>query len=148
MKKELIGHVAVDSGQLLLCDPCYIDSQWKDEEFADIRIYKHVKTGKTLQYKVDFPNYATLIEEYGKDMNELIATGEWEQQIPTSAHGFSYNACCNASLSENGHGQLRFELGHVGAGIAFSTAFGDGFYPVYAKYDNKGVIKSVTIELQ
>ncbi len=35
--KELIGHVGVDSGQLLLCDPCYIDSEWEQEDFTDIR---------------------------------------------------------------------------------------------------------------
>lgn len=26
-----IGVVGVDSGQLLLCDPCYINSQWQEE---------------------------------------------------------------------------------------------------------------------
>lgn len=28
-KEETIGFVAVDSGQILLCDPCNIDDQWK-----------------------------------------------------------------------------------------------------------------------
>ena len=28
-----IGVVGVDSGQLMICDPCYIDSEWKKEEF-------------------------------------------------------------------------------------------------------------------
>lgn len=27
--KRLIGHAAVDSGQILICDPCYIDGTWK-----------------------------------------------------------------------------------------------------------------------
>jgi len=35
MKKELIGYVGVDSGQLLVCDPCYIGSEWEDENFDD-----------------------------------------------------------------------------------------------------------------
>lgn len=32
---ELIGHVGVDSGQMMLCDPCYIESSWDraDTEF-------------------------------------------------------------------------------------------------------------------
>jgi hypothetical protein len=30
-----IGYVAVDSGQLLLCDPAYIDSEWVHEEQDD-----------------------------------------------------------------------------------------------------------------
>ena len=33
--KEKIGFAAVDSGQLLVCDPCYIDGQWEKEEFSD-----------------------------------------------------------------------------------------------------------------
>ena len=33
MSKEiLLGHVAVDSGQLMICDPCYIDSEWVNSE--------------------------------------------------------------------------------------------------------------------
>jgi hypothetical protein len=32
-----IGQVAVDSGQLMICDPCYIDSVWKESPFVDIR---------------------------------------------------------------------------------------------------------------
>ena len=29
MKKELIGYCAVDSGQILITYPCYIDIKWK-----------------------------------------------------------------------------------------------------------------------
>lgn len=33
---KLIGHIGVDSGQMMLTDPCYIESSWdsNDEEFA------------------------------------------------------------------------------------------------------------------
>ncbi|WP_300267353.1 hypothetical protein [Microbacterium sp.] len=31
---DLIGEVAVDSGQLMVTDPCYIDSEWRREPFA------------------------------------------------------------------------------------------------------------------
>src|SRR5262245_18144959 len=39
MKKHLIGHVAVDSGQLILVDPCYL-REWKDGnvEFKDSEV--------------------------------------------------------------------------------------------------------------
>lgn len=33
MKRIKIGEVGVDSGQLLVCDPCYIDSSWEKEDF-------------------------------------------------------------------------------------------------------------------
>ena len=30
----LVGECAVDSGQLMVCDPCYISSHWKSNEFT------------------------------------------------------------------------------------------------------------------
>lgn len=147
MKIELIGYVGVDSGQLMICDPCYIDSQWEKEDFEDIRIYKHKKSGDTLQYRVDFEKYDQVIPKYGKTMNELGTTGEWEQQdVHEVKHNFSYNACTQATLSEDGHGQLNYNLGHPGVGVAFSTAFGDGKYPVYAHYDDEGIVFKVEVE--
>jgi hypothetical protein len=150
MSIELIGHVGVDSGQLLLCDPCYIDSQWEKEDFEDVRIYEHKVTKEKLQYMKDFSSYMEVIPKYVKNMNELIGTGEWEEvaysEEPT--HPFSYNACAKATLSKEGHGELRFKMGHVGAGVAFSTAFGDGMYPVFANYMPDGTLRSVEVVFQ
>jgi len=150
MKEVLIGEVGVDSGQLLLCDPCYIDSQWKKEDFQDVRKYKHKTTGEVLQYRVDFANYESPIKKHGdKTMNQLNSTGEWEklENADLAEHPFSYNACCQATLSEKRHGQLNYKMGHSGVGVAFSTAFGDGVYPVYAKYNKEGLV-SVTVKFQ
>lgn len=36
MARKLIGTCAVDSGQILLIDPCYIDSMWSDESYEDV----------------------------------------------------------------------------------------------------------------
>lgn len=150
MGTKLIGHVGVDSGQLLLCDPCYIDSQWEKEDFEDFRTYQHKDTGNELTYRIDFRNYAEPIESYdGKNMNELIATGEWDEiPGPKSTHPFSYNACAQASLSEDGHGQLHYKHGNEGVGVVFSTAFGDGFYPVLAHYHRDGTLRSVEVVFQ
>jgi hypothetical protein len=147
MQEELIGHVGVDSGQLLLCDPCYIESEWEKEEFADIRVYEHKVTKDRLTFGKDFPHYEYPIDRYdGKTMNELIETLEWiDIDRPTSLHSFSYNACANATLSSEGHGQLNYKMGHPGVGVAFRTAFGDGVYPVYAKYTDDGTLKSVEV---
>jgi len=145
----LIGHVAVDSGQLMICDPGYIDSQWENEDFEDIRVYKNEHTSKTLTYPKDFTNYEVVLPEYGKTMNVLISEHDWQiAESPAAKSGFSYNACAKATLSEDGHGELSFKMGHTGAGLAFSTAYGDGLYPVYAHYDEEGVILSVTVKLQ
>ena len=151
MELEFIGYVGVDSGQLLLCDPCYIDSQWVKEDFEDFRVYQHKDTKNKLTYRIDFGNYAEPIEVYGgKNMNELIATGEWEE-LPDNKEAvnpFSYNACAKATLSNEGHGELSFKLGHPGAGVAFRTAFGDGMYPVIAHYLDDGTLQSVEVRFQ
>ena len=144
---ENIGFVAVDSGQLLLCDPGYIDSEWKEEDFEDIRVYRHKTTGDILQYRVDFPHYESVIPDYGKTMNELNESGEWEieEKYHAPQSPFSYNACAKATLSKDGHGQLNFSLGHPGAGVAFRTAFGDGTFPVYAVYSDSGSLIKVEV---
>lgn len=149
MNIELIGHVGVDSGQLMLCDPCYIDSEWQKEDFEDIRIYKHKETGDQLQYRVHFANYEEVIPKYGKTMNELNATGEWTmEEKHDTKYPFSYNACSKATLSEDGHGQLKYKMGHPGVGVAFRTAFGDGMYPVVAHYMPDGTLRSVEVLFQ
>jgi hypothetical protein len=33
-KWKKIGVVGVDSGQLMICDPCYIGSEWKEEKYG------------------------------------------------------------------------------------------------------------------
>ena len=38
---EKIGVVGVDSGQLLVCDPCYIDSDWETEDLDIGKSKKH-----------------------------------------------------------------------------------------------------------
>lgn len=150
MTEKLIGYVGVDSGQLLLCDPCYIDSEWEKEDFQDIRVYEHT-TGKRLQYLKDFSNYEEPIPAYDYNtINQLKATGEWKElpDVRKVENNFSYNACCDKTLSVEGHGQLNYNLGHAGVGVAFSTAWGDGHYPVYANYNDKGDLESVTVKFE
>lgn len=152
MSSKLIGHVGVDSGQLLLCDPCYIDSQWEKEDFEDVRVYEHKTTKDRLTFGKDFANYQQPIDKYdGKTMNELNETGEWdwvELDGQSSVYPFSYNACAKATLSADGHGQLNYKTGHPGVGVAFSTAFGDGMYPVIAHYMDDGTLRSVEVIFQ
>jgi hypothetical protein len=39
-------------------------------------------------------------------------------------------------------------MGHEGAGVAFRTAWGDGFYPVYAVYDDYGDLIKIEVVFQ
>jgi len=148
MKKVLMGHAAVDSGQLLICDPCYIDSEWEKEDFKDTRIYIHKVTGERLQYLSDFESFEQVITRYGKTMNQLLETNEWAllEEHPVE-NPFSYNACAKATLSEDGYDELKFKIGHPGAGVAFSTVIGDGLFPVYGYFNDDGYLKSVEIEI-
>lgn len=142
-KEVYMGTVGVDSGQIVICDPCYIDSQWEREEFEDIRIYKNLDTGDTLQYRVDFDHYETPIEKYdGQTMNQLIMTGRWERvEKMTYNNPFSYNGCSQTTI-HRGFGELG-----LGTGVVLSTTIGDGTYPVYGKFNDDGILDSVIIKI-
>ncbi len=148
MKKELIGSVGVDSGQLMICDPCYIDEKWEKEVFEDIRRYKHFKSDKTLTYRKDFSNYEEIIKEYGKNMNQMIKDLEVKELLPPGPKkNFSYNACCSITLAPQSAGQLFYVKGRPGIAVVFSSGYGDGFYPVYAEKNKDGRIVRITIDM-
>lgn len=147
-----IGSVAVDSGGLLITDPCYLRN-WRFDGEEDTSSYiKDTKTGKIwcLPFHYDekngqddinfFPgNYETPIPELdGLTPNELVASGQWIKlaREKQSLHEYSYNGYCNGTISPDWACSMHFELGHEGAGVAFGSGWGDGFYPVYAVYDN------------
>lgn len=135
-----LGEVGVDSAQLVLTDPRYIDSQWDDEPFQDVRIYKDTQTGQTFRWGEDFVSYDDLLDPYGKSPNDLIDAGRLaEVPDPPAPETFkySYNGACQATLSK-GYGELAYRGGQRGAGVVFSTGWGDGFYSVYGeKHDGR-----------
>ncbi|MCM6761910.1 DUF4241 domain-containing protein [Rathayibacter sp. ZW T2_19] len=99
---ELIGEVGVDSGQLMVTDPCYVDTEWQDEPF--------------------------------------IPDGKIERDEDTLFH-YSYDGACRSTLSGGGHGELAFTKGHAGAGVVFSTAWGDGMYAIYAEKHDGHIVR-------
>ncbi len=125
MTKKLLGYCGVDSGQVLITDPCYIDSEWQNRDMKDIRKYQD-KEGKIHQYRVTFENYESIVN--GKTVNEWLALKEWTA-IPNP-------------------GQLNYKLGHAGAGVVSRTRDGDGSYPVYGKYDKGGELVSLEISFK
>ena len=137
-----MGFVGVDSGQVMMCDPCYIDNNWKKEEFRDIRRYKH-NDGTILQYRVDFENYESLIPKYNSTMNMLIAAKQ-VTQIPNLKTGsFSYEGACLNTLDEPGYGEM--QIGSSSA-IVTRTYHGDGNYAVYGVLDKDGGVKQMIID--
>lgn len=146
MNKKLIGRVGVDSGQLLVCDPAYIEPEWKVEEFKDVRSYRHILSEKVFVFLKDFMRYDDIILD-GKSMNDLLREGAAEEVFELINNSFSYAGCCSVSHSENQGGSLNYRLGHEGVGVVFSSGYGDGFYPIYAFYDKNGKIVKIEINL-
>jgi hypothetical protein len=109
----LLGEVAVDSGQLLITDPCYIDGQWKPG------------LGQTVRHTDARPRDRFQSE---LDINQR------------SLYEYSYQGAVEATRSGK-HGSLAFPKGHEGAGVAFATAWGDGMYPVYGELHDGRIVR-------
>jgi hypothetical protein len=123
----LIGHVGVDSGSILLTDPCYIDSEWMREEMREKCIATH-PNGKKEKIKRCSKRWFELIDDINNGKIKL------EEKIDPK-NNFSYNACAEKTLKDPHYGQLNFKMGHAGVGVVFSSGIGDGLYPVYAKIE-------------
>lgn len=149
MERKLIGRVGVDSGQLLIIDPCYIEDNWKKDSESDILGVKFWGLGKekAIQYlkergyKVEVTHdeheygfvhiqdqqqvevlQQTLIEflQIDYDKNRIV----WNT-INTG----SYQEICKLTNNDNRSGQYNNIIG-----CAFQSGFGDGLYEVYATY--------------
>ena len=95
--RKLLGHCSVDSGQLFVVDPCYLEKEWDDE-------------------------YREGVEPEG------------------GRYPMNYAGCCAATMSKDQGAQ-------VDHGVAFTSGWGDGSYPVYAEYKD-GRISRIVIDFE
>lgn len=134
-----LGEVGVDSGQLMITDPCYLENEWTPDELEEAEIYIDTLQGAIYQSNKDFQNYEEVLPRYGKTIQQLIDSGilvKRQLEYPELSQ-YSYEGVCKATANA-GYGELAYRLGHKGAGVAFSTAFGDGLYPIYGeKHDGR-----------
>ena len=143
MNKELLGHVGVDSGQLMVTDPCYL-KQFDNNEYHPKRRYVNKRDPlKIIEWPQDFFNYEDdMIKGYNKNMNTLINEGIFVQleddKIDSS---YSYVGCCHQTCKTDKQGGVLAS----GLGVAFTSGWGDGSYPVYAYYDTSGRISKIEI---
>ncbi len=152
---KLAGQVGVDSGQLMIVDPCYL-SAYKDTEFVDIRLFKHVITGKYYAYATleakeycrnkeipceFFENFERILS-CGWKPNEYIAANKWEEVSIDHGDEFSYNTVSHTTIKE------RYGTIQNGLAFAFRSGFGDGCYDVYVKekFGRVAEIKIVMID--
>ena len=162
-KQKQIGVVGVDSGQLMVCDPCYLEHQWNPKvDYPPRDVYEDQETHKRWQFVVGeelptagatpFPGrYDTPIAECDyQTPNDLIKSGQWRKvAIDDPRIGeYSYYGACKATQSKESAGQLHYTLGHAGAGVAFSSGYGDGVYPVIAHYNDEDRIIKVEIIME
>ena len=151
------GEVGVDSGQLMVCDPHYIENRWEKESDSEessviAKGWQH-KDGTVLYCElhgsaptpdaVGFHNFDQLIPMYRQTVNQMNASGDTKEMPRDRLNEgkFSYAGCCDATVEDPNFGQMNFHNGISGAGVAFSSGFGDGLYDVYGKikdYDDFG----------
>lgn len=159
-ERKLIGHVGVDSGQLILIDPCYVDSQWRSTgkinavKFWGIgmdavaeKLRKtfgmHVIVEKRVCLILLKPGWdpKTMVEHV-----EIVAKTMDEPVVCAPVEENTYSNVCGLTGSEQRAGALPYVMGHEGLLVAFSTGYGDGLYPVFATYNEEGRIARVTVE--
>lgn len=139
-KWDLIGVCGVDSGQLLILDPCYIKSELQEKNYVDYRCYRDKKTGQAYIYgHGDFENFESPMSDYnGRTPNQLNSDGTWvrdEESNPNKRQEGEKESVASIAQGtlESQFYQLRYAVGHEGLGVAFSSGLGDGTYPVYAR---------------
>ena len=170
-RRVLLGTVGVDSGQLMVMDPCYVDGEWVRSDTAPaIRVnlwgvdaaiavkWLHktcpaaqiVTTGRTFYHVTfaypGFDDYAVLQETIAK---EAKAAG-WRVVAAVVRQG-TYDQICAVTDSADHGGGIPYKLGHDGLAVAFSSGLGDGVYNVYATIVDLGQwgerVAKVEIEL-
>lgn len=152
---KIIGEVGVDSGQLMVCDPCYIESQWKPgKEPVGYEVLVLSDNGKkkfpghngwTWQYNGHGTTYGSPQKMLGGlSINDARDKGLVEALPRKVSKEFSYRGCCDATR-EGGSGAMIFKLGHEGAGVAFSSGYGDGCYEVWGKTNGDGRVVEVRV---
>lgn len=139
-----MGSVGVDSGQLMITDPCYIDSEWELEEYEIDRCYKDSDTAEIFRLGADFERYDRPLESYGLSPRELIASGRWLRVPPKplpATFKYSYRGACQAT-TDSGHGELVYRKGHPGAAVVFQTGWGDGIYEIFGEKHDGRIVRA------
>jgi hypothetical protein len=136
-----LGVARVDSGQLMITDPCYIGEEWLNEQFDVTRRYRDSETGATVVWDPFEVRNDQPLPPYGQTVATLVEKGrlvELPPPPPPESFNYSYDGACQATLSEAGYGQLVFGTGDEGAGVVFGSGWGDGYYEVYGeKHDGR-----------
>lgn len=158
-KARLLGHVEVDSGTIVVLDPCYIESHWRRREPAmriggvdrerlaevvrgwqgvvvDPAESKHtvavtIAPGSSLTY----PELQEKMEAAKPEGNILVFPMATEGTIDRAFKATRQEACGGPT-----------DPGDRCLGVTFLSGVGDGTYPVYAYYDKGGRVSKVVVD--
>jgi hypothetical protein len=130
-RQETIGVVGVDSGTLIICDPCYMSGDF-EREFDHKRLVRDRETNQLYEFGQDFSNYQEHVPGFGlQTYNDLIREGRLENVPYPETIEFN-RANVSACLINRQYAQFHYPLGHAGIGVGFRSGLGDGLYEVIA----------------
>ncbi|TRZ50068.1 MAG: hypothetical protein D4S01_07355 [Dehalococcoidia bacterium] len=152
---EHVGSIPVDSGTLILVDPCHLENWRKtpSDELVRTPVYRDKDTGKTYAYggfgikahEVDnvFSRYNVQLSDYcGQTPNELRDSGQWvlshEAGVDHSGE-FSFAGVCQTLVKDIRATEL------ANLAVAVSPGYGDGMYPVFAEYTADGYLEGIYV---
>ena len=153
-----LGEVGVDSGQLLLTDPCYL-GRFKNDDAPSKNVVLDTITGIKWQFTYGRPadegctampsSYAGIIPNTNITFNEGLKTGRLKEiPPPEPSHAYSYRGCCELTCGPHSGGGLQYDMGHMGQGVVFSSGYGDGCYEVWGRRNAEGRIVEVRVLME
>ena len=119
-KRELIGKIGVDSGLIMIVDPCYLNDvmRWNPKKILEI--------AEEMEKKGEYER-AHNSRRIAKEKTELQnISSNWDQ------------FCSDREIVKN-------EPTAYASGIVTPTRFGDGEYPVYITKDSDGRVQKMEI---
>lgn len=134
---EKIGEILLDSGVLVIGDLIFL-KKIKQTPHDPNRRFVHAETQKVYTQNIDFQKYTDVLIA-DQTVNELIGKAVLTEVKDTNNTELSTENILNDLNS--GFKQLNFEKGTPGK--AFALLSEEGFYPVYAEMDEKGIAKLI-----
>ena len=154
-RTKVVGHVTVDSGGLIVTDPCRL-SEWRSGyQDRPGRRYRDRSNGEIYVSGEDFICFGADELPNGKIMEQMVEDGEVELLRDDQESDFSYEGYWRARGCAERAGQLHQRMIDFRglsdvlptAAVVFGTEHGGGTYPVYITYGKRGRPVSVTIDL-
>jgi hypothetical protein len=135
MKK--IGEILLDTGVLVVGDLISL-KRMKQTPHQAVRQFMHSQSQQVYTQGLDFQKFTDLLLD-GLSVNDLIEKGVLVERKQTNDTELSSENILNDL--EAGFKQIKFENGASGKALAVLSE--EGFFPVYAETDERGISKLV-----